>query len=208
MCRIFSQTQSHHRLLLWGHKCAISYPRDTESPSLAIMGSHMCRIFSQTQSHHRLLLWGHTCAVSYPTHRVTIPCYSRGCTCAISYPKHRLINACYYGVTRVPYLIPDTESLSLAIMGSHMCHILSQSQSQHHLLLWDPVVHVPYLIPDTESPTLAIMGSHMCRYLFPDTESPSLSIIGTHICRVLSQTQSHHPLLLWGHTCAISYPDT
>ena len=96
----------------------------------------MCRILSQTHSHHPLLLWGHTCAISYPCrHIVTIPCY--------------------YGFAHVPYLIPDTESPSLAIMGSHMCHICIDTESPR-LLLWGHTCAV--LIPDTESPSLAIMG--------------------------------------------------
>ena len=103
---------------------------DTESPSLAIIGSHMCHILSQTQSHHRLLLWGHTCHILSQTqshHRLLL----WGHTCAVSYPRHRVTIACYYGVTHVPYLIPDTESPSLAIMGSHICRVLSQTHSQH-----------------------------------------------------------------------------
>ena len=131
---------------------------DTESPSLAIMGSHMCHILSQTQSHHRLLLWGHTCAVSYPRHRVTI--------------------ACYYGVTHVPYFIPDTipcyYRVTHMFYPRHIVTILPQTQSHHRLLLW----------------------GHTC----------FIAIMGSHMCRILSQTQSQHRLLLWGHTCAISYP--
>ena len=143
---------------------------DTESPSLAIMGTHMCRILSQTQSHHRLLLWGPTCAVSYPRHRVTI--------------------ACYYGVTHVPYFIPDTESPSLIIMGSHMCHILSQTQSQHRLLLWGHKCAISYPRHIVTIP--CYYGVTHVPYLIPDTESPSLAIMGTHMCRILSQTQSKH----------------
>ena len=131
---LIPDTESPSLATMGSHMCCNLIP-DTESPSLAIMGithvpylfpdtespsldilwwSQMCHILSQTflRSPSLGLLWGHTCAVILSqTVRVTI--------------------ASYYGVTHVPYLIPDTESPSLATMGSHMCCILSQTQSHH-----------------------------------------------------------------------------